>query len=194
VLSQRDGTEQHNTMGDTALGRLGFRVVAATDINGDGMQEYAGGAPNAVAFRVVKNPRRKGKPATNRQIRQPRAGKTLLCSGADGHVLGQASGAISNGNFGRSIISLQGDKDNVAYLVVGAPGGNGGVFVYAIAHDGQLALLSSKAGAKKGARLGYALASGEVGDDGKQHIISSAPFGGDGTVYVLSGSATLGQL
>jgi Cu/Zn superoxide dismutase len=192
TLSQRDGSKVHSTVGDAANGWLGFSVTNAGDVNHDGFEEYAGGAPHATGYRVTPGARRNGQRQASRQVSLPKAGKVILASGANGAVLAQVSGTTTTSLFGYSLIGVQ-DEHGFPNLGIGAPGGAGQLFVYAINDTGQLVLLSSHAGEKAGERLGYAITSGEAGTGSKQHIIGGAPFNGDGAVYVLSGSATLGQ-
>jgi hypothetical protein len=127
--------------------RAGRSVAALGDVNGDGIGDFAYGAPT-------------------RSVSGPQAGGAFIVSGADGTTLHAWEGSTPFGIFGFSVSNagdLDGDGKND--LLVGAPNedpagpDSGAVYAYSTGSSNILHVLS---GANAGDKFGYTLTS--VGD------------------------------
>jgi hypothetical protein len=115
-------------------------------------------------------------------------------------------GEIAQGRFGAALTALHRSSMTREDLVVGAPGGDGGLFIYqGGAAFGTGTRLASTAGARIGvdttnpgwfasSGLGHRLVTADVDGDGLQDLVASAPTGdgGAGGVAILYGG-TIGN-
>ncbi|MCZ6835091.1 MAG: hypothetical protein O7G85_04890 [Planctomycetota bacterium] len=167
-------------------GGLGQAIANIGDVDGDGIDDFAVGAP----FNDENG---------------DDAGKVYVYSGAAPHgnarrELWSKTGKAAGDRFGWAIASGDVNLDGVNDVIVGAPrddsgANNGGrIFVY----DGATgASLWSKKGKIAGNQFGKALASGfDVNKDGRHDILVGAPFDDEGgrnagAVFVHSGRGAL---
>jgi hypothetical protein len=176
VYSGRDG-HLLNSISGTAQDRLGYAVSSAGDANGDGIPDYAVGAPGIFP------------PATGQ------TGKVLLVSGADHAVLWTRSGD-PNSLFGADLgFAGDVDGDGRGDIIVGAPttGGPGVIRgrVYVLSgRDGSV--LWTRDGPTAGIAFGTAVSGlGDLDGDGvpEQGVgARNAGNQGGGLAYVLAGS------
>jgi hypothetical protein len=169
-----DGSEltQLYHLGSTFRDNLGASMVALGDVNGDGVPDFAVGAPGA-------DHGNKGVGVSY--------GRVLWYSGKDGNVLRSIDGPAANGVFGEAIASCgDQDKDGVTDVLVGARGTGG---------FGQVTIFSSKKGKKlfsvKGISPKGTFGVGVAGlddydGDGRAEIAVGSELDGSGQVVVIS--------
>ena len=169
---------------------FGFAVAAAGDIDGDGLNDLAVGAPTRPPVCPTAAPCHHAPPSR---------GRALVFPSASGSVARElVSASVVHPGFGRTIAGI-GDVsgDGIADVAVGAPGGQGpGAVVAFSGADG--AELWSQRGPSEGPGPLTAfgepiLAVPDVSGDGIGDILVSAPSGSgvtapQGRVYVLSGA------
>lgn len=176
------GDEPDDPYGD----RFGASVVALEDLDGDGVDELAIGAPgdDDGGFEI---------------------GSVAVHSGASGALLRRYGGAVAGERFGAALAAV-GDVngDGIGDLFVGAPGGA----LYAPGADGRVALLSGQWLAETlagqppsgpevlfsrqgGPGFGSSLAAaGDFGGDGDLELLVGNPRAGvGGEVWILDGSS-----
>jgi hypothetical protein len=162
-------------------GRLGASLAALDDLDADGVADFALGDPGYTASGAANS------------------GQVLILSGADGSTLHSLLGTPAAGQaFGTALAALDADGDGVSDLAVGAPGGNGAVWIFSGA-DGSVLQAITAASPGTGSRFGQALANaGDQNADAKDDLFAGAPGAGTltGAVQVLSGSdgALLGSI
>lgn len=154
-------------------GLLGASLTALGDLDADGIGDFAVGDPGYTAAGAAGS------------------GQVLILSGADGSTLHTLLGNPAAGQaFGTALCALDANGDGISDLAVGAPGGNGAVWIYSGA-DGSLLQAITAASPGAGSRFGEALANaGDQNADGKDDLFAGAP-GADGltgAVLVLSGA------
>lgn len=163
VFSGRDGSVLYTKHGENANDRLGVSVAGVGDVDGDGFDDFAGGA------HLFDNG---GGTNDNR-------GMIRVYSGATGEALYTLIGERPGDNFGWAL-SGAGDVNNDGRpdIVVGAPlndaaGSNTGrVYVYSGADGG---LLHRFTGERGGDKLGLSVASaGDMDGDGHDDILTGA--------------------
>ena len=120
----------------TASDELGSAISAVGDVDGDGIEDYAVGAPHGDGL-------------------QPDAGYVVFYSGRTGAVIQRIDGEATGDLFGWSLAGLGGDLDGdqVDDLVVGAPGANataGKVYVVSGADANTLAVWNGGPGLRTG--------------------------------------------
>ncbi len=146
-------------------GQLGASLAALGDLDGDGVGELAIGDPGLAG-----------------------SGQVIVVSGADGTILYTLAGAAQAGEaFGTALAALDANGDGTSDLAVGAPGGNGAVWVFS-GLDGTL--LQTAPGPAAGSRFGQALAkAGDQDGDGSDDLFVGAPGfnSADGRVSVMAG-------
>lgn len=157
-------TSLHTVHGTNSGDYFGFSVATLGDVNQDGIDDYAVGAP----FGPIDT--------TNTQLYQ---GKVTVHSGLDSTTLYTIVGSNNFDFFGRAIARINDlDGDNIADFLVGAtgkfpacPSGTGGTPGYISIRSGVDGhLLGTIAGG--GVRFGAVLdAVNDVDNDGKQDII-----------------------
>ena len=160
--------------GSAAGARLGTSLVGLDDLDGDGVDDLALGAPGADGDR----------------------GRVLVVSGASGSQLLALDGLSRGDLFGEAMLAASDlDGDGVGDLVVGAPHADpGGLYLagMAAAHSGVTGTrLFLVAGAAPNDLLGSALAElGDLDGDGVHELALGAP-GADtstGAVHVVTGA------
>ena len=177
VYSGQDGSEitAHLRSGSTFRDNLGRSLAGLGDINGDGVPDYAVGAPGA-------DPKDAGSGITY--------GRVLWISGKDGTLLRRTDGKSPNGVFGEDITACgDQDGDGVTDLLVGARGvkGVGQVTIWS-GRTGKK--LSSFTGVTPRGFFGIAVAGLDDSDgDGRPEIAVGSEVGGtsgNGEVVVIS--------
>jgi hypothetical protein len=141
---------------------FGWDMDGGLDINGDGWNDFAIGAPGAGN------------------------GSVYIHSGLTGALLHEVVGDTAGGQFGYSVALLDDvNADGVADLAVGAPfgdGGNGHADVINLNAAGGPASLHSMTGPSSGSRFGWSIGpAGDIDLTGTPDILVGAPrttFGG----------------
>jgi hypothetical protein len=174
VYSGQDGEEltEHIKYGSTFRDNLGSSIAGLGDVDGDGVPDYAVGAPGA-------DPKDAGS--------GPAHGRVLWISGADGAVLRRVDGKSANGVFGEAIAACgDQDGDGITDLLVGARGVKG---------LGQVTIWSSRKGKKLASITGvyprgfFGIGVAGLDDfdgDGRPEIAVGAETGSNGEVVVIS--------
>ncbi|MEM7204638.1 MAG: integrin alpha [Planctomycetota bacterium] len=178
VRSGADGTVLRVVDGAAGTA-LGSAVAGVGDVDGDGLADFAAGAPLA-------------SPAG------PASGTVFVYSGADGRVLHQLAGSAAGDRLGTAVAAAgDANRDGFADVVGGAPGAAGGagrVLVFS-GRDGTV--LQQRTGPLGGDALGEAVAGGrDLNGDGADEFLAGMPgsdFGGPdaGRVAVFSGATGL---
>ncbi len=201
VFSGKDRTlirSLHDPEGLTGL-QFGYAVVGIGDVNGDGVEDIAVGAPGPFGF--VPLPCDPTAPA----CAPPEWGRVFVFSGATGALIRKIVPASEYFAFGYSLAAL-GDLngDGVPDLAVGAPeflsNRWGEVYAFSGATGGQLWVFREPPYPVKQAiaSLGQFIAPlGDVNGDGRRDLLVAAPFHDNtgagtllgGAVFVLSGAS-----
>jgi hypothetical protein len=160
--------------GVMAPSQLGRFATALKDLDGDGVSDYAAGAPLE---------------STNHF----RAGAVYVWSGATGQRLAWVHGTKANGHFGVSIASIDDiDGDSIPDILVGAPGEyNGDGVVYAFSGDGS-GEIGRYYGQSSGGGLGTGLAAlDDTNGDGISDFVVGEPYARSnrGDVHLISGAS-----
>jgi hypothetical protein len=155
---------------------LGSAIVGLGDLNGDGFGDFAISDPK---FDVTGSTT-----ATN-------SGQVLIVSGKDGTTLFTLQGTVAaNQQFGTSLAAIHADSDTKLDLAVGAPGGNGAVYLYSGA-TGTLIRTITDPTPEANSQFGVSIANaGDQNGDGKADLFIGASGANtqDGTVLVVSGA------
>lgn len=168
----RTGGLVRTFQGDAQTKTLGYSVAGIGDVNGDGIPDYAAGAP---AFN------------SNPAI----AGRVVVYSGSNGTVLYTFQGNSAGDYFGYSIAG-PGDinSDGTADLAVGAPfdittlPAGGMIRIFSGANG---SILASLYGDKYGSSIGYSLAAaGDMNADGYPDLVAGAPYDPSGGTFYNS--------
>lgn len=180
VLSGATGALVREHFGAAAGDRLGEAIVALDDFDGDGVRDYAAGAPEANGAR----------------------GHVTVFSGATGAVLASVDGASPGDRFGASVDRV-GDVngDTRSDFAIGAPGFDepgaadaGRVVVLSGASGFLIHDLGPLAAARAGLRFGLFVSDvGDLDGDGLDDVLASSPeldgtFQTPGHVAVFSGA------
>lgn len=146
------------------IGSFGWSISDAGDRDGDLRSEIVAGAPNAAG-----------------------GGAARVLSGADGQVvlvLPLPSGASQYGYAVSALPDLDGDM--IGELLVGAPGGNGAVYVQS-GSDGSLLRTQTGTAASQ---FGSGVSSiADIDGDQMRDYVVGAPNDGPGRAYVYSGAS-----
>ncbi len=161
-------TPSWTTYGDTEGDYYGYVVAFADDVNNDEKTDVVVGAPNAFYSS-----------SRNGAVYLFHSGSTLPASTPTVIRRGSQTGSF----FGASVAACDSfGGDSYDDLVVGAPyysngqSGEGAVFAYEGSSSGYLSSPSwSAEGAQAGAHFGWAVACGDITDDGICHIFVGAP-------------------
>lgn len=171
VLSGATGDELRVHTGTVEEMEMGHFVSALSDLDSDGVSDYAVGAHYD-------------------DTGHPRAGAVFVYSGATGKLIRTFRGAYPKGYFGNSIAGTNDlDGDGVGEIIIGAPGGLffGKVFVYSGATGSQLFLFESD---NQGEVFGNRVAAADVNGDDLDDFVIAARLANDeqGRVAVYSGA------
>lgn len=176
LIFKRDGGSSY---------QFGSSIAGGRDLNGDGVDDFVVGAPNAIPNN------------------QTAAGSVFVYSGASGDVIVRRDGG-ANFRLGYSV-GVGGDMDGngKSEYIIGVPGISGGageILIYSILTDGIDSLLFMKIGDNGGDVFGFSVAgTGDINGDGIPDFIVGAvtddPNGkiDAGSAVVYSG-ATGGEL
>ena len=145
--------------GNSSEQRIGTSIVAVGDLNGDKYPDLAVGDP---AFAVA------GPGSTF-----VGSGRVLVVSGKNGSTLFTLQGTPATGQaFGTSLAAIRVDGDSKLDIVVGAPGGNGAVWIYSGANGSLLRTVASPL-PTAGSSFGISLASaGDHNADGMADLFA----------------------
>ncbi len=181
VLSEVSGTSLSTTEGSAIGEQLGASACAMGDVNGDGVPDYAVGAPHAWKFAGIG-------------LVTADVGATEIRSGANGAVLQSLKGVGSKDALGTSVAAVMDlTGDGVPELLAGAP------FAYSVTatdageayvqSGGTGSLVYTLGGIQTDSEFGAAVAAGDVNLDGRQDFGVGMPgYGSDGgRVRVYSG-------
>ena len=161
-----------NVKGTQAGEELGTSVAGIADVNGDGKNEFATGAPHYNTFALQE------------------AGRTRVFSGSNGALLRTFLGGAAYDVLGYAIAGLDDfDGDGRGDIAIGSYGYDNGpvsaagkVEVYSV-NSGLL--LTAWPGYESLSAMGFAVASaGDLNNDGATEVIGAAPTG---NTYVLGG-------
>lgn len=144
------------------LGNFGWSISDAGDLDGDLLSEVVAGGPAAAG------------------------GAVRVLSGLTGEVslvVPRPAGATLYGYAVSSLPDLNGD--DIGELLVGAPGGNGAVYVQSGSDGSVLRTQTGVAGSEFGAGLA---SLADVDGDGFRDYVVGAPGDGVGRAYVYSGA------
>ena len=201
IFSGKDRTlirSLHDPEGLTGL-QFGYAVIGIADVNGDGVEDIAVGAPGPFGF--VPLPCDPTAPACV----PPEWGRVFVFSGATGALIRKIVPTSEYFAFGFSLAAL-GDLngDGVPDLAVGAPeflnNRWGEVYAFSGATGGQLWVFREPPYPVKQAiaSLGQYIAPvGDLNSDGRRDLLVAAPFHDNtgagtllgGAVFVLSGAS-----
>lgn len=162
VVSGADGAVLYRYDG-SEFARFGSDAASLGDINGDGFDEFAIGAPDDSTA------------GFNRGI-------VTVYSGIDGAVLYVIEGPRLNGRFGSEVVNMEDlDGDNVADLAIGARTGALGTLPgrgSVLLHSGATGtLIRAIEGPEEDSQYGLAVArAGDFDGDGLTDVLISAPF------------------
>ena len=160
-------------LGSSNEQRLGTSIVAVGDLDGDRYPDLAVGDIGYSASSFTNS------------------GRVQVISGKNGSVIFTLQGAPANDQaFGSSLAAIRADSDSKLDIVVGAPGGNGAVWIYSGA-DGSLLRTVASPLPTAGSSFGTALASaGDHNADGVTDLFVGAPGATmpDGRVIIISGA------
>lgn len=166
-----------SVLGNSNNQRLGTSIVAMGDLNGDGYPDLAVGDS--------------GYSVTGIASTYTGSGQVLVISGKNGSTLFTLQGAPATDQaFGTSLAAIRADGDNKLDIVVGAPGGNGAVWIYSGATGSLLRTVASPL-PTVGSSFGISLASaGDHNADGVTDLFVGAPGATmpDGRVVIISGA------
>lgn len=151
-------------------GLFGWSVLALGDVTGDGVADFAVGAPGETPDQYRSN-----------------AGRVYVVGGADGAVIRAIDPPVlvADGRFGSAMAALTGAAGCV--VAIGVPTADdsaaGAVFLF----DGNGALQSTLVSpqAVLGGRFGAAVACADVDADGEADLVVGAPGERGGTAYAF---------
>lgn len=179
VRSGRTGSLLYRINGQDPAAYFGRSLAALGDIDGDGFDDFAVGAPGASAEGF------------------PERGSAFVFSGATGALIYRFDGAAAFDEFGAAVAGGDIDGDGVPDIAIGSPSaspggrvGAGSALVFSGA-SGQL--LFQLDGETRGDTLGRSVAFvGDLNGDGRSKVAIGAPYAspqsldGAGSVFVLS--------
>jgi FlgD Ig-like domain/FG-GAP-like repeat/FG-GAP repeat len=157
-----------------AAGSLtGLCVSRVGDVDGDGIEDFAVGAPLYVP------PASTGEGAVFVFRGRPSGPSTTPFATVVG---------LTNSNFGAAVCGGDLDGDGKSEVVVGAPadGGIGSIYVYR-SSSGVLIPCSSKIGPTAGSQFGTSVALSDMDGDGRLDLAVGAPGAGDGSIQIYAG-------
>jgi hypothetical protein len=179
VRSGRTGKLLYRINGEEPAAYFGRSLAALGDLDGDGLDDFAVGAPAASAEGLSES------------------GSAFVFSGATGALIYRFDGAAAFDEFGAAVAGGDVDGDGVPDIAVGAPSaspggriGAGSTLVFS-GVSGQL--LFRVDGEARGDTLGRSVAFvGDLNGDGRSEVAIGAPYAspqsldGAGSVFVLS--------
>ncbi len=164
IYSGADGLTIHTLRGAHPWDRFGYSVVGCEDMDFDGVNDFAVGAPNQKAG--AKS-----------------AGKVTFHSGATGAELSFARGRGRDAFFGTGMVCL-GDIDGDAVADLAVSGIDDSTNIAGLSAHIQIisgvdgAVIQTLEQESDGERFGYGLAAADVNGDGIKDIIAGSPMAG----------------
>ncbi len=156
--------------------RFGASVHGGHDVSGDGVPDYAIGAPTS-------------------DFNGSSAGRVYVYSGATGNLLFSRDGDAAGDNLGHSvaIVPSTTSRSGTAHTVVGAPYGNTGgtdvgyVRIFAGSQSiGSYSTIDTFSGTTAGERFGWSVGTaGDIDDDGRTEIFVGATMEGANSSGVI---------
>ncbi|MEO8461093.1 MAG: FG-GAP-like repeat-containing protein, partial [Dokdonella sp.] len=145
------------------LAAFGSAISSAGDINGDGRSDVIAGAPLV-----------------------PGGGAVRLISGLNGQILLAPPKPVGAVRYGSAVSALPDmNGDGVGELLVGAPGGNGAVYVQSGSDGSVLRTHTGTPASEFGAGVS---SLADIDGDGIRDYVVGAPGDGPGRAYVYSGA------